>query len=125
MRPLSARAKRRHLAEYARRIQQEASKVIRIPLKTYRIDIEIFFISSVSLRADVDNVAKPILDALKGVAYHDDKQVRSLRVTAFPVDEAFGISGTVSRDFLDRVLDDQHPEILVQIFEDISWQGDI
>jgi Holliday junction resolvase RusA-like endonuclease len=29
---------------------------------------------------DIDNLAKPILDALKGIAYHDDKQVRSLQI---------------------------------------------
>jgi len=31
---------------------------------------------------DVDNLAKPILDALKGIVYHDDKQVELLQVNA-------------------------------------------
>ena len=31
-------------------------------------------------RADVDNIAKAVLDALHGVAFHDDKQVESLAV---------------------------------------------
>ena len=31
-------------------------------------------------RADVDNIAKAVLDALHGVAWHDDKQVESLAV---------------------------------------------
>jgi len=33
-----------------------------------------------TLRGDVDNYAKSILDGLNGVAYVDDKQVRELRV---------------------------------------------
>jgi crossover junction endodeoxyribonuclease RusA len=31
-------------------------------------------------RDDVDNVAKAVLDALTGVAWHDDKQVADLRI---------------------------------------------
>jgi len=29
---------------------------------------------------DIDNLVKPLLDSLKGIAYHDDSQVRSLQV---------------------------------------------
>ncbi len=34
-------------------------------------------------KPDADNVAKIILDALNGIAYHDDKQVVELHVTKF------------------------------------------
>lgn len=33
------------------------------------------------VKPDLDNVAKIILDALNGIAYHDDNQVRSLRIS--------------------------------------------
>nr|DAN73502.1 MAG TPA: Endodeoxyribonuclease RusA [Caudoviricetes sp.] len=35
-------------------------------------------------KPDIDNVTKAVLDALNGVAYDDDKQVVSLRVTKLP-----------------------------------------
>lgn len=35
---------------------------------------------------DVDNLAKPILDALKGIIYHDDKQIELLQVNALKSD---------------------------------------
>ena len=34
-----------------------------------------------SLKGDIDNYAKSILDALNGVAWEDDKQIVSLKVT--------------------------------------------
>lgn len=35
-------------------------------------------------RPDVDNIAKCVMDALNGLAYDDDAQVVSLRVTKYP-----------------------------------------
>lgn len=35
-------------------------------------------------KPDVDNIAKLVMDALNGVAYVDDCQVRELRVTKYP-----------------------------------------
>lgn len=37
-----------------------------------------------TLRPDVDNLAKPVLDALNGLAYKDDSQVVSLTIRKFP-----------------------------------------
>jgi Holliday junction resolvase len=39
-------------------------------------------------REDVDNLAKAVLDALTGVAWHDDKQVASLQIV-----KAYGTAG--------------------------------
>jgi uncharacterized protein (DUF433 family) len=35
------------------------------------------------VRADIDNIIKPTLDALKDVVYNDDRQLRSVRATLF------------------------------------------
>ncbi len=43
------------------------------------------------MRADVENILKPILDALKGIVYFDDKQVRSVRVVAISPGEYVSI----------------------------------
>jgi len=80
--------------DYTARIRASAAKQIQRPLNTNRIDIDVIFSAKVgTVRADVDNVAKPILDALKGVVYKDDKQVRSIRVAALPQGEAVSLRG--------------------------------
>jgi Holliday junction resolvase RusA-like endonuclease len=73
---------------YRARIQAAAAAEITEPLQSPRIDIDIIFAAkNRNLRADVDNVAKPVLDALKGVVYMDDRQVRSVKVVALPLDD--------------------------------------
>jgi Holliday junction resolvase RusA-like endonuclease len=76
-RPLSSAA--RKFKGYVARIQAEARRQVqgREPLKSKRIDIEIIFVTRQP--GDVDNKAKRILDALKGIVYHDDDQVRSVK----------------------------------------------
>jgi hypothetical protein len=49
----------------------------------------------VSIRADIDNSIKPILDALKDVVYIDDNQVRSVTATLFDLRQYNKISGYV------------------------------
>ena len=48
---------------------------------------------SAGTRKDIDNILKPTLDALNGVAYVDDKQVRSVTATLFAKNERIRIQG--------------------------------
>lgn len=43
--------------------------------------------------ADVDNAAKPTLDALKGIAYVDDRQVCGLRVVRLDRTKEIAVTG--------------------------------
>lgn len=43
--------------------------------------VELHIVLGGALRGDVDNYAKGIMDALNGIAYKDDRQVKSLSVT--------------------------------------------
>src|SRR5688572_203123 len=72
-------------AEYVARIQSAAMPQCSAPLGSHLLAVEIWFAAHRRDRADVDNVAGPILDALKGVVYLDDRQVRSVMVTALPI----------------------------------------
>jgi hypothetical protein len=56
-------------------------------VKSGRIDIEVFFVALRSMRADVDNIVKPILDALTDIVYFNDNQVRSIRAVAISPEE--------------------------------------
>jgi hypothetical protein len=60
---------------YTALIQEAARCVFEKPVQSPRIDIAIIFAAKDrNLRADVDNVAKPILDASKDIVYDDDKE---------------------------------------------------
>jgi hypothetical protein len=87
------------------------------PTTSNRIDIEIYFLAQRALRPDVDNIMKPILDALKGVVYLDDSQVRSVKVAALPQDEAFGMTGWTQKDTIERLLAHSPKEFIIDIYE--------
>lgn len=44
------------------------------------VRVEIFYQPRTNRRSDVDNVAKAVMDALIGIVYEDDSQVRTLVV---------------------------------------------
>lgn len=65
---------------------------------------------------DADNISKPILDALKGIAFHDDRQVVKRLVQKVYTGDAFQLvearaSGSMLRD-LTRLLGEPHPHII-------------
>ena len=81
-RPKSAQGKGK--SRYIELIKGAAQEVIKEPLKNYGIKVEICYPTDGTIRQDVDNVIKPILDALIGIAYIDDSQIMSVKVTAVP-----------------------------------------
>jgi Holliday junction resolvase RusA-like endonuclease len=91
-RPQSAQ-KRGSNENYKQRIRDAAAAVVPHPTRSPRLDIEIWFTAASVSRADVDNVIKPVLDALVGIVYEDDRQVRSVRVVAVPTDDAIRMEG--------------------------------
>lgn len=82
--------------------------------------MEIYFQSQRALRPDVDNILKPILDALKGTVYVDDSQVRSITVVAFPVDEVYSVAGWTSIEALRRLQDSPPKEFLIDVYEGMA-----
>lgn len=119
-RSLAAQKKERYTAA----IQEAARAVFKKPLESPRIDVEIVFAAEDrNLRADVDNVAKPILDALKDIAYVDDKQVRCVRITALPLDDAWKLPGAASQATFDRLLKTE--KFLVIVNEGLALPADL
>src|SRR5262245_44810659 len=76
--PKGAKRKGSSLKAYRAKIRELALAQISAPLESERIIVEIWFCLPHEKRADVDNIAKPILDTLKGVVYVDDRQVRQV-----------------------------------------------
>ncbi len=72
-------------AAYFNAVKAAATAEIGEPIAANDVEIEIVYSSArrAAERLDADNVNKPTLDALKGVAYTDDAQVRSVTSTLF------------------------------------------
>lgn len=81
-RPLSSQNKlgRQH---YKDAVILEAREHISIPISSNDVEVEICWATRIrdGIRADIDNIIKPSLDALVGIAFNDDKQVRSVTST--------------------------------------------
>jgi len=107
------------LERYRATIAEAARAIVPEPMLSNRIDIDIWFSAKRSVRADVDNIAKPVLDALKGVDYLDDRQVRSVRVLALPRDDAFAIEFAPQEVFR-RLLSDEH-EFVINVHEGLMF----
>lgn len=76
----------------------EAAKAqIEKPILINDIEVEILYstLTKSSIRADIDNVIKPTLDALCSIAYTDDDQVRSVTATLFDRNRDIRLSGRV------------------------------
>ena len=60
---------------YENRIKEKAKAQFQVPIKTkVGVEIDLFYAGEKN-RPDIDNAEKLILDSLKGIAFHDDKQV--------------------------------------------------
>jgi crossover junction endodeoxyribonuclease RusA len=53
------------------------------------ISVTLYYLPEAAMRGDVDNIVKPILDALSGHIYIDDRQVERLVVQKFEPGMAF------------------------------------
>ena len=122
-RPRSQNNNTKSLSRYVQELKRSAREAVNSQSLSPRVDVEIIFASTHCDRGDVDNIIKPILDALKGIAYQDDKQVRSVKATAIPLNEPVGFSGSL--DTYDRLAKEDPREFLVRIFEDLHLRGEV
>lgn len=61
--------------KYELRIKEKAKEQIQVPIETkVGVEIDLFYQGEENM-PDIDNAEKLILDSLKGIAFHDDRQV--------------------------------------------------
>ncbi|EKD49704.1 MAG: hypothetical protein ACD_63C00068G0001 [uncultured bacterium] len=94
--------KRKIKLRYKRNIQESAcvemqKYKIYTPVKESDIEVEIYWSTKLSMgiRADVDNIIKPILDVLEGIVYLNDRQVRCVTSCLFDKNRQLLMSGRV------------------------------
>jgi len=77
--PVSSQGSNASIKRYQRVVAQEATKNVASPIEgKEKVKVEIdWFSEGFNNKPDVDNIAKPIIDALKGIVFTDDKQVES------------------------------------------------
>jgi crossover junction endodeoxyribonuclease RusA len=81
----------------------------------------IYYFLSARMEGDIDNIVKPILDALKGVANLDDKLVERVIVQKFEPEAGWEFSAP--SDQLAAALDKSPPVVYVRVDDDLSWRS--
>ena len=99
--------------QYIEAIRTAARKVLPAQPLSGTIEVEIVFVARGTQRPDVDNIPKPILDALKWIAYHDDSQVVSARPTVLEAKDELRIVGGKAHNTFSRLIDED--VFLIQI----------
>jgi crossover junction endodeoxyribonuclease RusA len=100
-RPASVHARNRNAyREWKESVEREANRVSpgTFPFTDFDARLTIVFVSGARSPIDVDNVIKPIQDALAGVFYGDDEMVSDVAAHR--------------REWADEVPDDRFPELL-------------
>lgn len=84
--PVSVQAKRpKSKIEWQQRVRDASSTVIPSPhfASDDGISVTLYFLPAGSMQGDIDNIIKPIIDALKGHIYVDDQQVERIVIQKF------------------------------------------
>lgn len=68
---------------YKAMIQEVAKRIFVKPIIGDTVEVRLDYFHLSRRRMDMDNIAKCVLDALNGIAYADDRQVRLQAATAY------------------------------------------
>jgi Holliday junction resolvase RusA-like endonuclease len=82
------------------------------------VTVTIFYFPDGPMTGDIDNIVKPILDALKPRIYVDDSQVERVWVQKFESERAFQIREPTAK--LAEAIDTERPVVYVRIDNEIS-----
>ena len=108
---------------YMEAVAAEARNVVERAIDQPDVEIEVLYASrgNPNVRADVDNILKPTLDALKGIVYADDRQVRSVTATVFDLDVGAVVAGRV--EYYGKLFLSGNPDmLLICVYSDSRLQ---
>jgi Holliday junction resolvase RusA-like endonuclease len=117
--PVSLQTKRREaLDEWKERVIA-ASRTM-LPESHFATDdplaITLYYFPSSEMQGDIDNIVKPILDALERHIYLDDRQIQRVLVQKFEPGNVF--SFTRPSPMLGNVLEQPKPALYVRLSDD-------
>jgi Holliday junction resolvase RusA-like endonuclease len=82
------------------------------------ISVTIFYFPDGPMNGDIDNIVKPILDALSPRVYVDDSQVQRVWVQKFESERAFQIGNPTAK--LAEAIDTERPVVYIRIDNETS-----
>lgn len=104
--------------EMARRRQRETDEFGFIDERP--LAVTIYYFASAPIEGDIDNILKPILDALIGIAYPDDSVVERVVSQKFEPDVDWVFAAP--SDQLAAALDKDAPVVYIRVDDDLSWR---
>ncbi|MFF8802800.1 MULTISPECIES: RusA family crossover junction endodeoxyribonuclease [unclassified Methylobacterium] len=84
------------------------------------LSLTIYYFSALRMEGDIDNIVKPIMDALIHVACMTDNDVERVLVQKFEADVEWSFSDPSAQ--LAAALDVPRPTVYVRIDDDLSWR---
>lgn len=123
--PLSQQASRKSVERWKGTVAEAARQRVRETdelgfLDRRPLSLVVYYFPSAPMIGDIDNIVKPIMDALIHVAYMDDKDVERIVVQKFEpqVEWNFADPG----DQLASALDAVPPVVYIRVDGDLSWR---
>lgn len=80
----------------------------------------VFYFPPAPMDGDIDNIVKPIMDALIAIAYTDDRDVERVVVQKFEPDVAWSFDQP--SEMLAGALDAEKPVVYIRIDDDLAWR---
>jgi crossover junction endodeoxyribonuclease RusA len=80
------------------------------------VSVTLFYFPEAEMRGDIDNIVKPILDALSNHIYSDDKQVERVWVQKFEPGRIFQFSNPTR--ILAQAIEGEKPLLFVRLTDD-------
>lgn len=117
----SSRSKERwksEVSEAARKRQQETYDLGILDDRV--LAVTIYYFPAAPMEGDIDNIVKPIMDGLIGVAYISDQAIERVIVQKFEPDDGWEFAAP--SDQLAAALDTAPPVVYVRIDDDLSWR---
>lgn len=84
------------------------------------IAVTVYYFPAAPMDGDLDNIVKPILDALINVTYMNDRDVERVVVQKFEPQVGWGFADPSDR--LTRALDTAPPVVYIRVDDDLSWR---
>jgi Holliday junction resolvase RusA-like endonuclease len=112
------RAWRQRVTEAALKRRQETYELGLLDQRP--LEITIYYFPDDPMEGDVDNIVKPILDAMVGVAFLDDRVIE--RVTAQKFEPGCDWAFFSPSERLDVALGAEPPVVYIRVNDDLSWR---
>jgi crossover junction endodeoxyribonuclease RusA len=117
--PVSLQSKRRESLEEWKGRVVEASRTV-LPEGHFVTDdplaVTLYYFPDSEMQGDIDNIIKPILDALEQHIYRDDRQIQRILAQKFEPGNVFGF--TQPSSMLENALEQPKPLLYVRLSDD-------